>query len=67
MKIEIELDEETAACIWANRNPAPKIFKLRTLAQVVQDAAEEDAAKYRALSPGAVAHALAVFREANKS
>ncbi len=62
MKIEIEITEEVAACIWANRNPLRHRGKFLPVADCVQDMAEEEAAKFAAISPTAAQQALTEYR-----
>lgn len=56
MKIEIEIDEETAALVWANRTWEGR--EKYTMAEIVKDLAEEEAAKYRNTFPKAVARVV---------
>lgn len=61
MQITIEIDEETAACIWANRTwegrqPIP-------LAEIVKDLAEDEAANYKRHFAAAVPRVVKAFRE----
>jgi hypothetical protein len=61
MKIEIEITEETAACLWANN------WRLddRDVATIIKDIAEEEARAYSRSFPSAVAADVAAFREVN--
>lgn len=65
MKIEIELDEETAACLWANRTWHGKAPLL--MAQIVKDVAEEEAHKFKTNFPKAIARTVEDFRAAHPS
>lgn len=64
MKITIELDEETAACLWADQTWHGKTPK--PMAEVLKDVAEEAASKFRNAFPGAVARTVEQFREAHR-
>ncbi len=62
MKIEIEITEESAALLYAN-NWGDKNGK--TVAEILQGLAEDDANDYRRKFPHAVERAVTDFRSAN--
>lgn len=64
MKIEIEISEETAALVWANRTWEGR--EKYTMSEIVKDLAEEEAAKYRSTFPKAVARVVREFAKANE-
>ena len=62
MKIEIEISEETAACIWANEWGEKTG---QSVAFYVKNLVESEADQYRKMFPNDVAAAVLRFRGAN--
>lgn len=62
MKIEIELTEEAAACIWSN-NWGEK--NNRPVQQIVQELAASEADDFRINYPNSIKSAVEAFRKAN--
>ena len=62
MKIEIEISEETAACIWANEWGEKTG---QSIAFYVKNLVELEAYQYRKMFPNDVAAAVLRFRGAN--
>lgn len=66
MKIEIEITEEVAACLWANHNPCRHStahrFRVIELPEIVKGLAEFEAARFRELGSSGVQRAQEDFR-----
>lgn len=61
LKIELEITEEDAACIWSN-NHGPE--NGRTLESIVQDLVTLEARDFRRNFPESVESSVALFRKA---
>lgn len=59
MKIEIEIDEEQAACLWADHQG---VATSEGISEIISEMACEAANKYRREFPAAVDTAVANFR-----
>ena len=62
MKIEIEITEEEAACIWTN-NWGEK--NGRSVQDIVQDLVKIEANDFRRSFPNSVESSISLFRQAN--
>lgn len=63
IKIEIQIDEETAACIWADHTVHGRWP--RSLPEIVKDVVESSAIKFKQAFPGAVPSTVKLFRAAH--